>query len=203
MKLGISVLVIISTIAIVEVVFAQVKKQVPKEVKKQDLEFNNETNLIIQHIKKGENDAAIELAKEYLISNPNNITIINVLTEAYINKGDLSAAEETAKKGIAIQPGNPWACRLLARIYRIKSEKDPSAKSNNLNLALEHEKVGLASNPNDVWLLAEAAQIYSEMGDKVEANRAIGKALNISANETYLKTIKEMINNPIKETIKK
>lgn len=47
--------------------------------------------LIMQYLKKGKNDLTIKLAKEYVTSNPNDITIINVLTEAYINKGDLSA----------------------------------------------------------------------------------------------------------------
>lgn len=185
--------------------FAQIKKQDLKEQARStdQTQSEDQKNLITQHLKNKEYDSAIKLGKEYLASNPNDITAIDILTEAYINKGDLSAAETTVKKAVAIQPNDPWSCRLLARIYRIKTEKDAVARNNNLNLALQQAEKGLASNPNDIWLLAEVAQIYFEQGDKVKANKTIDKALGIRPNDMYLKSIKEMINKEPEKTIKK
>lgn len=199
--LGVVVLVLVTFSSLAIYIKKNITKFAFTQVKKED--FETQTRLIMRHLKNGENDLAIKLAKEYLTSNSNDITIINVLTEAYINKGDLSTAETTVRRGIAIQPDDPWACRLLGRIYRIKTEEDPNAKSNNLSLALEQVEKGLVSNPNDIWLLAEAAQIYSEQGDKAKANQTIERALNIVPNDNYLISVKENINREAKEPIKK
>lgn len=189
---------------IVKLAFAQVKEKKEEYVKektqsKGQIQLNEQTMLILQHVKKGENDLAIKLAKEYLTSNPNDITAINVLTEAYINKDDLSSAEDTVKRAIAIQPNNPWSCRLLVRIYRIKAAESPDVKSKNLTLALELTERCLASNPDDIWVLSEVAQIYSEQGDKVKANHMIDSALRIAPNDTYLISVKENINQKEKK----
>lgn len=194
--LGALVLVLgIITVATAQVE-TEVKKQVPKQITKQDLSFKPETQAIIQHVKKGENDSAIELAKKYLTSNPNDVAVINMLAEAYINKNNFSSAETALKEAIIIEPGNPWSCRLLARIYKIKPETNPAVKSNNLILALEQIQRGSVSNPNDVWLLAEEAQIYSQQGDKDKANQLIDRAISLSAatDKTFIMQIKERIN---------
>ena len=195
MKLCAFVLVAVSILVIdnlAKISFAQEKKQIKEESPK--VVTRDDTWPIIQYYKKGENDLTIDLAKKYLMSNPNNTTIINILAEAYINKHDLSAAEETLKRAMTIQPNDPWSCRLSARIYRNKVETVPLVKANNLTLALEQVEKGLVFSPDDVMLLAEAAEIYSQQGDNNKANRSIDRALTIAPDNTYLKSVKETIN---------
>lgn len=196
MKLGVSIL--LSVVIFIfcfgiknnntKLSFAEVRKEISRVQPEE----------VIQLYKEGKIDSALKLAKEYLTYNPDDVSIINILTEIYINKNDLSAAEEVVKKGIAIQQNNSWSRRLLASIYRrregsIDSKKSPEAKSNNLTLALEQVKIGLGFKPNDAWLLAEAAQIYLEQGDKNKANEAIESALNVEPQNDYFKNIKKRI----------
>lgn len=177
-----------ATIGIFDIAFAQAQKQ------DAGIEFNAETLKMIQHLKKGENDLAINLAKSYLSSNPNNITALNILTEAYINKGDLSSAETTVRRAMTIQSKDPWSCRLLARIYRIKPEGKPAVKKNNLILASDEIERALVFAPDDIGLLSEAAKIYSEQGNKDKANQMIERALRIASDDDYLLELKKIIN---------
>jgi tetratricopeptide (TPR) repeat protein len=142
---------------------------------------------------KNENDKVVKLAREILKSDPNNIAVLNLLTEAYINMDNLPAAEETIQKALALKPNDPLASRLLARIYRLKANQDPQTAKDNLALALEQVESGLASDPNNIMLLAEKAQIYLEQGYKDPAKEIINNALTISPNNNYLKTVKKEI----------
>lgn len=158
-------------------------------------QFDKETESLIPLLKSGNNEEVIRQATEYLKSNPNNVNLLNILSEAYVQKGDLTNAEESVKKAVAIQSDNPWSCRLLAQVYRNKIENKDSAerKSENLTLAAEVVERGLTSNPKDVGLLAEKAQIYFERGAITTALQAINEALRIAPNDAYLKQIKEKI----------
>ncbi len=175
--------ILAATTITTQIAFAQSKKE----------DITNQIPLIKEYSKRGENDKAIKLAQEILQSDPNNIVALNLLTETYLNMDNLRAAEETAKKGLALKPNDPVSCRLLARIYRIKAEKNPKVANDNLTLALEQVQKGLVSNPNDIMLLAEEAQIYSEQGYKSKADQVITRALTISPNDKHLKRVKEMI----------
>lgn len=167
----------------IQAAFAQIEKE---DTKGQIL-------LLKEYSKRNANDKVIKLAQEILQSDPNNITALNLLTETYINMDNLPVAEETAKKGLALEPNNPVTCRLLARIYRVKAGQDPKATSDNFTLALEQIQKGLVSNPDDIMLLAEQAQIYLAQGRKTKADQVITRALNISPDNNYLKTVKEKI----------
>ncbi len=179
--LGVLVLITIS----IQVAFSQVKKE--------ETRFSEEKYRVIKELKDKENDSAIKLAEGYLVSNPNDIDIVNLLVERYITKKDLSKAEVALKKGIVVKPNNPWTRRLLAQVYRLESQQDPTLKSDNLALALEQVKIGLGSNPNDVGLLIEATRIYSLQGDNIRAIEAIDLAITINPNDTTLKSEKENI----------
>jgi len=172
-------------LAVSNLACAQVKQTDPAQEK-----------LITQYFNEKKYDLVVEKAKEYLTANPGNVTIINLLTEAYINKTDFAAAETTVKKAIAIQSNNPWSSRLLACIYREKAnvQKKPTIKSATLILAAKEAERGLASNPEDVGLLAEAARIYSAQGDKAKVNQVIDKAIRIDPKNTYLRDLKEKMN---------
>lgn len=191
----VAIFVIVSNKYIARIVFAQAGEE----------NSENQAQIIMQHFKRGENVLTIKLAKEYLASNPNDITTINVLTEAYINEGNFSSAEATVKGALAMQPNDAWSCRLLGRIYseRNRYKKDPNVKSDDLALALEQVERGLASSPNDAMLLAEAAQIYAKQGDKAKANQTIDKALNLMPKDLYLIQIKGKINEKIEKMINK
>lgn len=158
-------------------------------------QYSEDRLRVINQLKEKGDDSAIKLAEEYLVSNPNDVDIVNLLAETCISKNDLSKAEVALKKGIAVKPNNPWSRRLLAQVYRIKAEKDkdPNLRSNNLALALEQVKIGLGSNPNDVGLLTEAAQIYNRLGDNIRANEAIDLAITIKPNDATLNAVKASI----------
>jgi len=172
----------------------QIKKEYLGKQAEIPLTPEHKAKLILQYLNDGKNDLAIKLAKEYLQSNPNDTSIINALTEAYINKDDSSPAEDTVKKAIAMKPNEPWSCRLLAQIYRLKALKNPTTRSANLALALEQIERGLTSNPDDVRLLVEAAQVYSTQGDKVKANEKIDRALSIDPKNADIRFMKEKMN---------
>lgn len=179
---------ILGALVLVAIIITAANAQAEGEAKEQASKQE-----ITQHIKKGENDLAIQSAKQYLASNPEDTTVINILTEAYINKSDFVSAEQSVKEALAIQPNDPWSCRLLAHIYEKKTEKDPAVKANNLVFALEQVEKGLSYNPDDKLLLAEKARIYARQGDDRKANEAIDRALSIDPGNTFLMQTKEDI----------
>ncbi len=188
--------VILALMAVlVQVAFSQEKRS-----------YSESQMRVIKQLKEKGDDPAIKSAEQYLASNPNDVDIINLLGEAYIANGDLSKAEVVMKRGTTLDPNNVWSRRLLAKIYRLKAEKNPSLAKDDLALALEQIKKGLGSNPNDPKLLVEAAEIYDGMGDKAKANESIDLAISIMPSDTSLKGIKASIatgNKWGKENIKK
>lgn len=164
-------------------------------------QLDNEAQSIIQLLKSGDNDAVISQATEYLKAHPNNVVILSALSEAYMFKNDLDNSERYAKRAIEIELDNSWACKILAKIYRIKIEDSDSAelRSENLTLAEKFVERGLRSKPNDIMLLAEKAQIYFAQGVISTALEVIEEALRIAPDDAYLKTIKEKIEKGISE----
>jgi Flp pilus assembly protein TadD len=147
--------------------------------------------VIMLYLRHGENDLAIKSAEEWLIANPEDIAVINVLAEAYINKGDLANAETTLQKAEKVRPDNVSSRKLLARVYKMNAEKFPAAKEKNLNLALGQLKT---CDPSDGDVLFEMAQIYAGLNDKSMANQTLDRALTLSPNDTRLANFKKKIN---------
>ncbi len=133
-------------------------------------------------------DKTIELSKEYLKTDPNNVNVILRLAESYIEKNLLVLAEDTVHKALSIDPKNPWAIRVLARVYSQKAvtAKDEKEKSKYLQFAKAEIERALSYTPNDTWTNMDAAVIYLRLKDKTKALKCIDVSLR---NEPKLKPL--------------
>lgn len=194
LKIKYYVLLVISATIMMATSFslAQEEKKILKEMQT----HSEAKSLAIKGLKEKGDESAIRAAEEHLASNPNDIDIINLLTESYINRDDLARAESTVKKALAVNPSSSWSHRLLTQIYRLKAEKNPALKNDSLVSAFDQVNIGLGSNPNDISLLAEKAQIYLQLGDKDKANETTDLAISIDRGNAGLKELKRVINEP-------
>lgn len=149
---------------------------------------------------RGRNRSAIRVGEEYLKTNPDDVSVRNLLAESYITEGDLSEAEGIVKQTLKVKPSDTWALRLSARINRMTpaDSKDPAMKANRLKAGMADAERGLAANPEDVWLMAEKAQIFADQGEQAKANQTIDRAISLASGDdrTCLVSIKENMNKP-------
>ena len=141
---------------------------------------------LIGRFKGAKGDSAINLTREYLVSNPNDTEILNLLANAYMDKGNLKAAQETVAKAIALKPSDPLSAKTSARISAFKAMGSPD---NNIAPAVEQIDRALVLNPNDVSLLdakaelyAFTAKLYIAEGDIDKAYEVLDKAISLSSS---------------------
>lgn len=97
----------------------------------------------------GQLQAAVEMYRKALASDPARVDIYVNLALALLGQRQLDAAEEIARKGLAWQPNYPWLHGILAEVAVLRGDVD-AARS---NAAKETDPV------NGPWTQALAAQI--------------------------------------------
>lgn len=160
---------------------------------------------LIGRFKGAKGDSAINLIHEYLVSNPKDTEILNLLANAYMDKGNLNAAQEAVAKAIALKPDDPLSVKTSARILAFKA----MGSSDNIASALEKIDIALVLNPNDVSLLgtkadlyASTAKLYIAEGNIDKAYEVLDKAISLSSSprkEELIAMKREMGKPPVPE----
>lgn len=150
---------------------------------------------IAEAASQGEHALAIQLAEEYLKSDPDNIAVLVTLAECSMCQGNFARAEEVVQKALSVDSSNGWALKTLAKIYRSLSEKHDYApdKEKLLGLAAQKIEEALKATPENASAYTEAALIYSALNNKKRAEKLIETALMLEPRNEYFKDIKREI----------
>ncbi|MCX5694685.1 MAG: tetratricopeptide repeat protein [Candidatus Omnitrophica bacterium] len=160
---------------------------------------------LIGRFKGAKGDAAINLIREYLVSNPNDTETLNLLANAYVDNGNLNAAQETVAKAIALKSNDPLSVKTSARILALKAMGSPDS----ITSALEKIDKAIVLNPNDVSLLdmkadlyASTAKLYIAEGNIDKAYEVLDKAISLSSSprkEEFIAMKREAGKPPVPE----
>jgi len=124
----ISGFLVASTICVFNAAFCQDEK---KDNTPPGIIYSEKEQQLIGYFKNGDYDQTIESAKMDLENEPNNITILTILSNAYLMKEEISSAEETLKRALEIEPNNSQLKQLeeqIAERKRAESEKQNSQR---------------------------------------------------------------------------
>ncbi|MGQ0792993.1 MAG: tetratricopeptide repeat protein [Deltaproteobacteria bacterium] len=160
--------------------------------------------LILNYIKIGRIEQAIELCNKNLAKDPKNYLYTNLLGVAYLKKGDLAAAKATFSKAVEIDPKKTDAYLNLAHIAKIEGnndeiialcqktlEKDPKnvvalralieaniAKGGREQAIAKLEEM-ISEKPKDLMLNVAAGELYLSANNPQKAEEYAKRAIEI------------------------
>lgn len=115
----------------------------------------------------------IELYKNVLELEPNNIAALNNIGAAYNNAYNYSDAIKHLTKAIEIKPDYAIAIANLANSYNL---------SDDLDKALEYANKAIEKNPNLDWSYSVKGNVLTKKGELDEAEKTFGLAIKINPN---------------------
>jgi tetratricopeptide (TPR) repeat protein len=115
----------------------------------------------------------IELYKNVLELEPNNIGALNNIGAAYNNAYNSMDAIKHLTKAIEINPNYAIALANLAYSYNLL---------NDLDKALEYANKAIEKNPNIDWSYSVKGNIFTKQGKLDEAEKTFGLAIKINPN---------------------
>lgn len=121
---------------------------------------------------------ALDLLNTAYVKLPDHPGVNFALADAYLQINDISNAEYYGKQAIKLDPENRWYRLKLVDIYR--SSGKTGAAINELNKALEY-------HPGDQDLLQELAQLYTDNGKPLQANKIYNKLLYLRGEDINLR----------------
>lgn len=121
---------------------------------------------------------ALDLLNVAYVKLPDHPGINFALADAYLQINDIGNAEYYGKQAVKLDPKNRWYRLKLVDIYR--SSGNTTAAISELNKALEY-------HPKDQDLLQELAQLYSNNGKPLQANKIYNKLLYLRGENINLR----------------
>lgn len=115
----------------------------------------------------------IELYKNVLELEPNNLGALNNIGAAYNNAYNYTDAIKHLTKAIEIEPNYPIAIANLANSYNLL---------NDLDKALEYANKAIEKNPNLDWAYSVKGNVFTKQGKLDEAEKTFGLAVKINPN---------------------
>lgn len=115
----------------------------------------------------------IELYKNVLELEPNNLSALNNIGAAYNNAYNYTNAIKYLNKAIEIEPNYAIALANLANSYNLLGD---------LDRALEYANQAIEKNPNIDWSYSVKGNIFTKQGKLNDAEKTLGLAININPN---------------------
>ena len=131
------------------------------------------TGLVKSYIVAGKQEKAVELIKDRLKSNDQDLLAHNLLGEIYVNRKQYDDAAREFEKAIAIRPEWQTPHNNLARVLLSQGKTDEAIL--NLNAALE-------KNPKNAAAYMTLANLYSKDGQQEKVFVTYEKALEALPN---------------------